>query len=415
MVHRSTASPGKLHIATPLPVAAEPSSTWLNVVSHVDPRYGGLSAVVPELCGAVATNSSVAVRLAAFCRADEAFTSGSFAGVPTSYWPAGRIDWWRDRSLPRRFSQQVDQADGLHLHGLWEQSTQLGAQMARSQGKPYVLSAHGMLDPWALRNKRWKKRAYAALYEHSNVRGAACLHALTVAEAEDYRRFGGRGPIAVIPNGVRVPEGTGPDRFLDRFPELRGRTIVLFLARLHRKKGLDILVEAWAAVEKRWPEAHLVLAGPDFDGTRQRVANRIKEFGVTDRVTFTGMLERDLKWSALATATCFVLPSYSEGLSTSVLEAMAIGIPVIVTKECHIPEVSRYDAGWEIDSNVDELSTSLENCLDAPTEFRQRCGENGKLLVAERYSWESVAARMSTVYGWLAGGALPQAVDLMVA
>lgn len=386
---------------------------WVSVVTHLDPLYGGLSAVVPRLASAITDTTGLRVRVAAFCAPDESSAFLESPQLAITRWPASRLTWMTDRRLTRDFLDQMKSADGIHIHGLWEQSTATAAHAARALKKPYVLSAHGMLESWALNNKRIKKAIYSAITEKRNVRGAACLHALTAAEAEDYRRFGARLPIAMIPNGVSVPGTIDPEPFLGKFPSLRSKRIVLFLGRIHFKKGLDVLVRAWATIAKRWPEAHLVIAGPDFEETRAGIETLVSEHHLEGSVLFTGMLHEEMKWSALAAAQCFVLPSYSEGLSVSTLEAMGTGLPVIVTEQCNLPDVARLEAGWVIQPNADQLASSLREFLRNPQTTNVRIGARGRLLVQERYAWSTVAREMSEVYQWvLGGGPLPQSVEL---
>lgn len=389
------------------------AARWVSVVSHLDPKYGGLSAAVPQLAREVEKVSAVTFRLAAFCAPGEAYVPPGFANHGISHWPTSRVAWLKDRALSEWMREELRDADGIHVHGLWEQSTAVACRLARSLGKPYVLSAHGMLEPWALRNKRVKKLVYAALAERANVRGAACLHALTMSEAASYRRFGGRGPIAVIPNGVRVPLALSPEKFLGAFPALQGKRILLFLSRLHPKKGLDLLVPAWAALAKRWPEAHLVVAGPDFEGTRAAIEGMVAEHGLTGSVLFTGMLDEPMKWSALAAAECFVLPSRSEGLSMSALEAMGAGVPVIVTKPCNMPEVPTIGAGWEIELTVEELIGTLSAMLGQSQAMNREIGIRGQNRIAERYGWDTVARQMAQVYAWVQGGGPPEDVEVL--
>ena len=382
---------------------------WLQVVSHLDPSFGGLSAAVPELASAVAAQGAFRSPIAAFHAPGEPCAA---AGQQVSAWPSSRSVWMRDRSLRQRFAAEVGASSGVHIHGLWEGSTAVAAAAARRAGRPYLLSAHGMLEPWALRNKRLKKQVYAAFAEHRNVRKADCLHALTAAEVEDYRRFGARGPIAVLPNGVSVPPSPGAEPFLVQFPTLRGKRIVLFLGRIHLKKGLDLLIESWSTLARRFPEAHLVLAGPDSEGTRQELERRIALAGIGHAVSFTGMLYGTQKWSALAAAEAFVLPSYSEGLPVSVLEAMGMGLPVIVSTHCHLPEIAEIGAGWEIPSEVEALASVLQELLENSPESNRRRGELGPALVAERFSWESIGRRMNELYLWLQGGPKPSEITI---
>ncbi len=390
-----------------------PGGKWLSVVTHLDPRYGGLSAVVPQLSAAVASKGCISMSLAAFCAPGELYSPANFADLTLTEWPAGRTAWLRDRSLLARFRHLCKATDGLHVHGLWEQSTLVAARSARARRVPYVISAHGMLEPWALRNKRLKKLIYAALIERVNLNGAGCLHALTHAEAREYRSFGCTAPIAVIPNGVRIPERVSEEKFLAQHPSLKGKRVVLFLGRIHFKKGLDLLIRAWKRISLRWPDAHLVLAGPDCEGTRAKITAIIEAEGIRESVLFTGMLRDDLKWSALAAAECFVLPSYSEGLSVSVLEAMGLGLPVIVSDHCNIPEVAELEAGWVVSADVPAVEHALEALLENAPQTNAAIGARGQDFIRQHYNWSVVADQMSEVYTWLLGGTIPVSVDLL--
>jgi glycosyltransferase involved in cell wall biosynthesis len=393
---------------------AAPLTLWIEVISHLDPKYGGLSAAVPALSAGVRGHGEFDVRLAAFCADGEEFRPNGFTAEQMTYWPVGRKSWIKDQALRSRFEDALSSASGIHIHGLWEQSTAMAAKSARTLDIPYLISAHGMLEPWALANKRIKKVIYSALVERKNVQGAACLHALTRAEGEQYIRFGATSPIVVIPNGVAVPEGKDATLFFREFPETEGRRIVLFMARLHEKKGVDMLVKAWASITHEAPEALLVIAGPDADGMRARLEGVAAGLGITRSVIFAGMLRGAMKWSALAAAECFVLPSFSEGLSIAVLEAMGMGLPVIVTRHCNMPEVEEFKAGWQIEANVEELKAALLEVLSNPPSTNALIGRRGACLVSTRFSWEKVSAQMRDVYRWIQGGSKPQSVEVVV-
>ncbi len=394
-------------VQAPAPEVVRPA--WLQVVSHLDPSFGGLSAAVPELAAAVAAQANFQTPIAAFHAPGEPCAA---AGHTVTGWPSSRLTWLRDRSLRQRFEAEIGAAAGVHIHGLWEESTSAAAAAARRARRPYILSAHGMLEPWALRNKRLKKQVYAALAEHRNVREADCLHALTAAEVLDYRRFGARQPIAILPNGVTIPPSPGPETFLVQFPTLHGKRIVLYLGRIHFKKGLDLLVESWSAVSRQFPDAHLVLAGPDSEGTRHELERRIAAGGAGHAITFTGMLYGGMKWSAFAAAEAFVLPSYSEGLPVSVLEAMGMGLLVVVTTHCHLPEITEAGAGWEIPSEVQALTSVLQELLQNSPETNRERGERGPDLISERFSWQSIGRKMNDLYLWLDGGPTPRDITI---
>lgn len=386
-------------------------SRWLHVVTHLDPKYGGLSSAVPALGQALSQRTNCHVDIAAFCLPGEHFEPSGFSAENLSYWPPARGSWLHNQRLKSNFEQRIAEVDGVHVHGLWEQSTIEACRAATAAGKPYVLSAHGMLERWALRNKRLKKMLYAALIERSNVREAACRLALTEAEARDYERFGCVGPAAVIPNGVAIPELRDPELFLAEFPELRGQRLILFLGRLHPKKGVDLLLRAWTEVAPRHRDAHLVIAGPDSEGTLALLEGIVAEHRLEGQVTFTGMLRDHMKWSVLAAAEAFVLPSHSEGLSMSTLEAMGMGLPVIVTRQCNLPEVQQHGAGWTIEPAVKPLLVALSEVLEQSCERTREIGLAGARLVEQRYKWDAVARQTAEVYRWVLGGPVPRRVE----
>jgi glycosyltransferase involved in cell wall biosynthesis len=399
--------------SSPVDTARDPATPrWLNVVAHLDPAFGGLSAAVPKLASSISKIGDIDVALAAFCNAGELYEPERLSEVSVSEWPLGRKAWLSDRELLARFRQLMQGMDGLHVHGLWEQSTRVAVRIARAERLPYVLSAHGMLEPWALNNKRWKKLIYSALIERSNVGNASCLHALTQAEADDYRRYSYTRSVVVIPNGVEVPPNLSPELFFSKYPQLKGKRIVLFLGRIHFKKGLDNLVKAWRQVVSAHKDVHLVLAGPDSENTQQSIARMVKEYELQDVIIFTGMLQDKIKWSALAAAECFVLPSYSEGLSVAALEAMGAGLPVILTDRCHLPEVRERSAGWVIPVGVEPLHRAIGELLENSLTSNRSIGERASALVRDRFTWPRVALQMSEVYTWVAGGNRPVSVDV---
>ena len=235
---------------------------------------------------------------------------------------------------------------------------------------------------------------------------------MTGAEAEDYRRLGLKTPVAVVPYGVDVPAALSPDLFQERFPALKERRLILFLGRIHYKKGVDLLCRAWARLCGDFPEAHLVLAGPDYENTQVVVEVLIRKLGIGERVSFTGMLSAGMKWSALAAAEVFVLPSFSEGLPVAMLEAMGAGRPVIVSRQCYAPEVKVCQCGLVIEPDAGQLEEALRQVLSMRAEAL-RMGENGRSLVAERYAWRETGRQMADVYEWLLGGPRPQVTTIV--
>ncbi len=377
---------------------------WLTVGANLDPRFGGVSAIMAPLISSVQETGRIGMSLAAFGDADEDLSAIARIVDKHAVYPLRGLRSLVSPSAPANLERQIGDAAGVHIHGLWQEHCALAAREARRQGKPYIISAHGMLDPWALQAKKRKKAMYLSLVERRNLQGAACLHALTEAEAEAYRKLAPGVPVTIIPNGAAVPPEANPEVFLAQFPEVRGRRLVLFLARLHPKKGLDILCQAWRAISAQWPEAQLILAGPDADGYRATTERSIESLGLRDRITFTGMLKGEQKWSALAAADLFVLPSYSEGLSVSVLEALGMGCPVLVTEQCHVAGIVEAGCGWQIQPRASEIGAAVSEFFSLPEAVTRGMGNNGRDLVRHSYRWETIGQQMAAVYEWASGG-----------
>jgi glycosyltransferase involved in cell wall biosynthesis len=279
--------------------------------------------------------------------------------------------------------------------------------MCRRLGKPYLYSAHGMLEPWALNEGKWKKRAYLAAVELPALRGAVGLRALTRAENADYRRVGLGNPVRIIPNGIDIPEASSPRPFLEAFPHLASRRLVLFLSRIHPKKGIDLLCRAWARLEKSLPDAHLVVAGPDNGDTLAGLIELVRHLDIDRRVTFTGLLRGPVKWSALAAATVFVLPSHSEGFSMAILEALGSGLPCLVSRNCHFPEITEQGCGWEIDPNEEQIANSLGHALGMKPDSLAKMARNGRALVAGHFTWTAIGSRTADMLDEWSGLADP--------
>jgi glycosyltransferase involved in cell wall biosynthesis len=384
--------------------------TAVHVIRGLDPRAGGMSVSVPALVEAIAGTGRYEQKLVYFGGPEDYEVAISQAEVVRLPWSRAGL---RYGETGRVLSQIVSESDIVHIHGIWQAHCAAAGAICRRLGRPFLVSAHGMLEPWALRNKRWKKSPYSAVFERRNLRSAACLRALTTGEIADYRRYGLRAPAALIPNGVNLPPGIGPEPFYRDFPQLAGKRLALFLSRVHYKKGVDILCRAWAAVAKDFPEAHLVIAGPDFEGTLDRVEALVHELGMDARVTFAGMLDGEAKWAALAASEFFVLPSHSEGFSMAILEALAAARPVIITPGCYFPEVAEAGCGIVTDPSDGMVASVLRAMLGCAPEERAAMGARGVQLVRSNFSWPIIGERMASINDWvLGGGPKPEGVFL---
>lgn len=394
----------------PMAPSLKATNSWIQVVSHLNPIYGGIAASMRSFCEAT-EQRGISSPLVGFCAPSEVDLTPS-AGVPSpTCLPAGRIRWMVDTQLRRELRNLIRKNEGVHIHGIWESHCAIASSMAQSSRTPYIISAHGMLERWALQHKRIKKALYATMVEVDNLRRATCLRALTADEAHDYRRIGLLTPLAIVPGAVKLPECVDRQLFQNAFPDLFNKRIVIFLGRLHPKKGLDMLVRAWANTGDSVRDAHLLVAGPDSDGLRLALERMAGELGVARSVTFAGMMNASMKWSALANSSLFVLPSFSEGFSVAVLEAMGTGLPVVVSDACHFPEIAQKDCGWVIEPNQKALEHALVEYFQCPSWEGRAMGSRGRRLVESRFTWNVVGDQMARVYEWANGGKRPDNLE----
>jgi poly(glycerol-phosphate) alpha-glucosyltransferase len=293
-----------------------------------------------------------------------------------------------------------------------------------------------MLDPWALNNSRFKKKLAALVFENAHLRRAACLHALCQSEVKSIRGYGLTNPICVVPNGIDLPsaletpelmvEGSALQRFA------AGRKILLYLGRIHPKKGLVNLLKAWKQVRGRWSvvggqrsEWILAIAGWDEGGHEAALKRLASELGLAfadvrgekaesrnpasdlcppASVLFLGPQFGEEKAACYRGCEAFILPSFSEGLPMVVLEAWAYGKPVLVTPECNLPEGFAAGAALRFERSAESIARALEDVFRAPPATLRTMGEKGRELVRDRFAWPKVAAEMKTVYDWILGG-----------
>jgi glycosyltransferase involved in cell wall biosynthesis len=272
-----------------------------------------------------------------------------------------------------------------------------------------------MLQEWSLGRSRMKKFVAWHLWERENLAAAQLFHATSEAEATSLRKIRLRQPIAIIPNGVDIPDPTTfPSRRIleQKHPQLVGRRWALFLSRIHPKKGVSELIAAWRDVERQFPGWHLILAGPDLDGYGVIARREVAALAINQRVTFTGMLAEREKEAALANAEIFVLPTHSENFGIAVAEALAYGMPVITTKNAPWPELESHRCGWWIDLEHTAIKRSIEDALRLSPDDLREMGRRGRVLMQEKFSWKRVAEQMKDSYQWLLGRAdKPNCVD----
>jgi poly(glycerol-phosphate) alpha-glucosyltransferase len=411
---------------------------------------------------------------------------------------AADIEAWKPVSAeaftvfgPERFSYapglnkrlKESNPDILQLHGLWRYPSVVAARWHRRTGRPYIVHPHGMLDPWAVRNSHWKKILAGMFYENAMLHNAGCIRALCQSEAESIRRYGLRNPICIIPNGTDVPE-------IGKHPPTQscgatwkaesrnqpwagyvepGRKVLLYLGRIHPKKGLVNLLRAWKAVkENQKADWLLAIAGWDEGGHEVELKRLATDLGIQwsdarenpspreiaasipqgnsniehstsrDQTTpgasplrfergegqgevsnpttnnhqlsafsllFLGPQFNEDKAACYRNCDAFILPSFSEGLPMVILEAWAYGKPVVMTPECNLPEGFSARAGIRITTDVEGIAHGLTKLFGMSAQELNELGRNGLRLTEEKFSWRTIAKQLRAVCEWLVCGA----------
>ncbi len=315
----------------------------VHVIGSLDPACGGPPMVVARLAAAQAHLGMDVRILTLACRVQDQVEKSYQQSIP--HFRQITIHALPGQAMIGRGVSQTLSAfarDGMptivHIHGVWEPILRQAMFAARKTNTPYIIAPHGMLHPWSLSQSKWKKKLALALGYRKLLKGATAFHALNADEAKHIRGLGMYQACHVLPNGVFLNEIEplpAPGSFITQLPDLAGKPYILFLSRLHYKKGLDRLAKAFAIVARKVEHLHLVVAGPD-DGDQQRFEQIIEKNDLTSRVHLVGALWDKTKYAAMLDAACFCLPSRQEGFSVAITEAMAVGVPVVISKACLI-------------------------------------------------------------------------------
>lgn len=374
----------------------------VHVIDSLDPARGG----PPVVCTSLAVAQAMAGHEVTILYGDE---------------PGGKIAYpaWASRELVKLVTTRTQgtlashlgigataemqnvlgSADVVHTHGIWTSLITIACTVALRRRIPYVITPHGMLDPWSMSQKRLKKRIVMALRWKTLIDGALFVHALNVDERRLMEPLKLKAPIEVIANGMFPDDSPEVDdeAFRAACPGVRDRRYILFLSRLHLKKGIDYLVAAFAIIAADYPGIDLVIAGPD-DGYLQELNALVESTGLGKRVHLPGPLYGAAKMSALAGATCFCLPSRQEGFSIAILEALMSCTPVVISDACHFPEVQAAGAGVATQLTTAAVADGLRKVLSLTEGQRSAMGEAGRRLVLDNYTWPRIADRTIATY-----------------
>ena len=340
--------------------------------------------------------------------ADELYKSGVQSSVltlgqPPAEWPYRAPLILHSGSLERgigiscalaRDVRKLARAPGiLHGNGIWRFTNILPLLLARQVPARIVVSPHGMMSPWSMQSKSLMKTPFWKLLQKPALDRSHCYHVTAPIEYEDVRRLGLRGPVAIIPYGIDMPDL--------RTEEKHKR--ILYMSRIDPKKGVDLLLQAWAGLAADFPNWELVIAGP-LSGSYPAAMQSLAQHLAAPRISFAGEVRGEHKRMLLSTSSLFVLPTRSENFGMVVPESLAHGTPVVTTSETPWSEIRDRGCGWVIRPDRHELEQALRDAMGRPLDELADMGGTGRAWMERDYAWGGIGEKMHSTYEWLLNG-----------
>lgn len=322
-------------------------------------------------------------------------------GPPSLHFAPGLKRWLR--GCPR--------FDVVSLQSVWLHSNAQIAAWCRENGVPYMITAHGNFNRVALRISGWKKALALKSYARELLRHAACFQAICQSEIEAMRAFGIRQPICLVPNGIEPAAAEDGDALAELVPErFRHKRTCLYVGRLHPIKGLDLLLQAWAQLKSAAQGWQLIIAGRGDGAYSRRLELLIAELGIGESAHLVGAVFGRQKSAWLRRAELYMLPSRSEGLAMAPLEAMAEGVPALITTACNFPHAVEAGGAVAVTCSLREINEGLAILLSRRPQELCAMGAAGRAFVAQHHNWRHICAQLEGVYAWMAGRQAPPSI-----
>jgi len=314
----------------------------------------------------------------------------------------------------KRFLGTEEKPDIFHIHGAWHLAQKYGADEARRRGVPYTVEMMGSYQPEELSRKPWRKWLFRRAFQDQILRQAACIHANSIREAQQLRDLGFRGAFAIIPVGFDVETADALESGLAdhtppfaNAPGLADQRYVLFLARVHKNKGVEVLLEAWSRLARDHANVALVIAGPSAVGYQAELAARYAPLVGSKKVIFLGYVDDWAKIWLYRHAAVYCLPSYSENFGATIQDALGYGTPVITTRNTPWHNLEALGMGWLADTEAKSLASHLHTALSLPTGVTEAMGAKARIWIRKEFALSAVIDEQIKLYQWLSGGEKP--------
>lgn len=362
------------------------------LTGRLSPSAGGLAVSVPIMAHALGSFHDIDVHVMGITDPAYPNASGRWGESVTAFQSAQPVALQRS---PEMFKSLINlNPDIVDVQGLWTWASYVSLKHWRKTSQPYVITPRGMLDPWARRNSWLKKQVFGSIIEFEHLKRAACLRATAELEAQHFRDFDLKNPIAIIPNAISIPE------LKPKVSQERRR--VLFLSRIHKKKGIDFLLHAWRALQSEFPGWELIVAGLDEGGYEQRM-KALAESLQLRRVSFPGAVFGVHKEALYRSSDLFVLPTHAENFGLVVAEALAQEVPVITTTNAPWIELTDRRCGWCIDLDQLTLTETMRRAMSQEPAHLHEMGRRGRVWMTDGFGIERVASSIREMYSWISG------------
>jgi len=286
--------------------------------------------------------------------------------------------------------------DLVHDNGIWMPHNHRLAKVCNNEKMPRVVSVRGMLEPWAINHKRFRKVLAWWLYQRNDLRSVLMLHVTAPMEKKHLEKYRLGVSIEIIPNGIDIPAIKKHNQERVGVGLGDNHRIALFMSRLNPKKGLPMLIEAWGRVKpKGW---RLIIAGPDEGGHQREVERMVRDKGLAQEVSFLGPVDPESRSRLYWSAELFILPTHSENFGMVIGEALAHGVPVLTTKGAPWPLLEKERCGWWVDPSVEGVEKGLRSATSLSRRDLSDMGGLGHKFIRRDYSWEKIADRFIKVY-----------------
>ncbi|CAM3050261.1 glycosyltransferase [Moritella viscosa] len=389
-----------------------------SIIENISDEYGGPANSLPNFLEAI--RSELGVESVIYSTINSIKDKNEFIDRFSIPWVRCKLNGMDklkySKEMKSRLLSTLTDGDVLFSNNLWNYPAFLAAKLSQEKKVPHIVSIRGTLYPWSLAQGKLRKKLAWLLFQKKSLQQANLIHVTCADEYKAVRELNITSPIAIVPHGINYDDYQDLPNKINAIEHLRlnnNKKYVLFMSRLHKKKGLDILLEIWPEVAKDFPNWCLLIVGPDYSNYNENIAELAVENGTEDNIKVFGMLSGYDKKCVLASSEFFILPSYTENFGVVIGEALAAGLPSITTTGTPWSEINTHNCGKYITLSRENVLQSLQEMMTLDKHSLDVMSNNSKLLIKNNYSWSAQAIKFGKALDFvLTGEPAPDVVYL---